>query len=532
MREYHDYISSLLHGKSGKGNEEELHKDPTASIASMHVCTLAEEVDETEISHVLEEASSLHDRELNEVLLEEVAVIQGKTNIARLYKRPAFSLHIQISPQTIREEQHKSFSEILDKLKLVPEISTNRKNKKSFVLIDGILLGLKDNETKQVKIYCNEKLTLNIMAAIHLLGHMSWNRILEEFSTFYDGKNKTYFAKLIPASCRTCLLRVLPRAKDFADGHINRYSRPLETVAIDFMRMTEHGNECKYILNIVCVYSHYTLAAITADESTREVLKAMKSVFEHFPQIRHVMSDNGPSFTSKQFLDFMKDNKVEHILTTPYSSKSNSIVETGNKLLRNSILRCMVAFKDEKWTSSFNVAKLLVNSLKRTYARGTEHEFTATAFELVYGHDPSRDFNQIARFHQLPTTELLKERELLQSKLIKYLQELDEDLKKKDEETEEKVNVGDLVLVRDMKSDKNSSIRYQRDLFKVINRKYRTLYVMSLYKGHRIHMVHAKHVKKFEPVQIMALLTPEIRERLGGYPESRRLESTKFRFSI
>ena len=62
----------------------------------------------------------------------------------------------------------------------------------------------------------------------------------------------------------------------------------------------------------------------TTSEKTIDILKTM---FAQHRLPEHLVSDNGPQFTSAYFLKFLKGNRIKHILSIPYHLALNGLAE-------------------------------------------------------------------------------------------------------------------------------------------------------------------------------------------------------------
>ena len=53
----------------------------------------------------------------------------------------------------------------------------------------------------------------------------------------------------------------------------------------------------------------------------------MRSTFATLGLPEQLVTNNGPSFTSEEFRQFMQNNGVHHIMTSPYHPSSNGLAE-------------------------------------------------------------------------------------------------------------------------------------------------------------------------------------------------------------
>jgi transposase InsO family protein len=454
----------------------------------------------------------------NDFVIEALSVATNKQDINKFGSQDTGSKFIHYSIEQIREEQLKEFGDTFDILLHQKETKSTRKIFQNYKILNNCLLGYKDKN--DFKILLTVKSCICIMACIHFNSHSSLDRLLSQFSKHFFIQQKTFYAKLVIASCKTCLMISVPLKKDFVSGHVNRYSRPLECVAIDHFHMRDVGfgnKRTHLVLNIVCVFSQYCLAEIAITENAKETKRILEQLLITFPQIRYILSDNAPNFISKEIASFVKQHNVTHVFTSAYNSKSNSICESSNKLLRNAIHRLQISNDEQNWTKVFGEAKLVVNSLIRSYAKGSDQAFQASAVEVVYGVKSEVVVDKLARMSRKPIKTIFQDRALLQNQLLTYFKTLKDDLQENDDKLENVITTGSLVLLRQMPPDKLSSFNYQKNVYRVLQRTKRAIDVVNLYGSKKISTVHVKFAKLIQVQELLKLLTAEIREKFGSY---------------
>ena len=124
--------------------------------------------------------------------------------------------------------------------------------------------------------------------------------------------------------CKLCL----ENADNPPRSILNCWSWPIGPgyrVHIDFCGPIEN----KMYLIITDAYSKwidcYEMNNITAETT----IKVLKSYFSTWGLPHRIVSDNGPTYTSVEFEQFLKSNNIAHVKTAPYHPASNGAAENA-----------------------------------------------------------------------------------------------------------------------------------------------------------------------------------------------------------
>ncbi len=110
-------------------------------------------------------------------------------------------------------------------------------------------------------------------------------------------------------------------------------SRPWSRIHID------HAGpfKGKYFLVIIDAHSKWMDVHIVNSTSTENTITKLRSVFAIHGLPEQVVSDNGTSFTSQQFKEFLRDNGIQQILASPYHPSSNGLAERAVQTFKNNV---------------------------------------------------------------------------------------------------------------------------------------------------------------------------------------------------
>lgn len=100
-----------------------------------------------------------------------------------------------------------------------------------------------------------------------------------------------------------------------------------------------------YFLIVVDSFSKWTEVFKTKSMTSSFTINKLRETFSRFGMVDVIVSDNGCQFTSEEFLQFVKANRIEHIFTAPGHPATNGQAANFVKTFKKSIYANL---KDEK----------------------------------------------------------------------------------------------------------------------------------------------------------------------------------------
>jgi len=124
--------------------------------------------------------------------------------------------------------------------------------------------------------------------------------------------------------------------------------KPFTTLHIDHLapisRTHSQKRKYRYIFLVVDAFSKFVKLYAVKSTNASEVIKCLKSYFEHYSRPLCIISDRGSCFTSCEFEEFIKMHNMQHIKIATASPQANGQVERINR----TILPMIAKLADER----------------------------------------------------------------------------------------------------------------------------------------------------------------------------------------
>ena len=173
------------------------------------------------------------------------------------------------------------------------------------------------------------------MTAAHTgFGHQGRNKMIALLRPHFYwpcmAKDCTDFVK----ACVRCqeMDRTTPKPSRMIERQV--VTRPFTDVAIDIVGPfpTAKGG-FKFMLTCIDSASRWPEAIPIHSITTRVVISCLTSIFTRWGFPEKITSDNGPQFTSKAFIRWLREKGIAHSRSTPYHPQGNGVVERLHRTL-------------------------------------------------------------------------------------------------------------------------------------------------------------------------------------------------------
>lgn len=111
--------------------------------------------------------------------------------------------------------------------------------------------------------------------------------------------------------------------------------RPWQKLAIDIVGPLERAPlDCRFVLTLVDYFSKWPEVQFCREVSTRTVNDFLLNIFAREGYPEEIVCDNGPQFTSKEFVDFLQERAIRLSHSSVYYPQANGQIERFNRTFK------------------------------------------------------------------------------------------------------------------------------------------------------------------------------------------------------
>ncbi|RMC19387.1 hypothetical protein DUI87_03997 [Hirundo rustica rustica] len=170
-------------------------------------------------------------------------------------------------------------------------------------------------------------------------------------------------ARAIVAMCPSCQQHALPA---LSAGANPRGLNSCEVGQTDVTHIMSFGRQ-RYVHVSVDTFSGGVYASAHSGEKSSDAMKHLIQAFSFLGIPKSIKTDNGPTYTSKEFRSFLQQWGVEHKTGIPYSPTGQTIVERTHQTLKRVLSQQHQSLKLETPQIQLSKALLTLNFLNCTF---------------------------------------------------------------------------------------------------------------------------------------------------------------------
>ena len=289
-----------------------------------------------------------------------------------------------------------------------------------------------------------------LMLAHNYSGHNGFRRT-------YNAMKRQYYwpgmQKDILRHCKKCHQCSLQNqgTGEIGFDHFNIPSLPMEFICMDLVGpispQTSIGN--RYMLTVIDMLTGYTIAVAIPDKRAETVCKPYRDhVYCTFGGSSRILTDNGTEFRSKEMKQICEDLDIKQVFSPVYTPQANGRLEGWHRFLKSCIAK-HIRGAEVEWDDLIPLAVSAYNFFPCQSSK-------ESPFVLMFGRDP---ITPIAKLLE-PKLKFYGEKgvSLRMDTLRKLYTVVAENIRKarekqpRQEATPPKIQVNDLVLVKDLES--------------------------------------------------------------------------------
>ncbi|XP_045445754.1 uncharacterized protein K02A2.6-like [Melitaea cinxia] len=205
------------------------------------------------------------------------------------------------------------------------------------------------------RIVIPNSLKSKVLIELHA-GHLGINKMQALANSCFWWPNISNDIKDITSNCEGCIQnRNLPPLK-----HLHNWewpNEPWKRLHADFAGPFR-GHMWLIVMDAHSKWPEVAKMKLTTSSAT---IKCLRSMFARFGLPEQFVTDNGPQWTSAEFITFCKNNNIRHICTAPYHPASNGLAERGVQTFKKAMLAQTFNNKDlnhsvQQWLLAYRSA--------------------------------------------------------------------------------------------------------------------------------------------------------------------------------
>ena len=302
-----------------------------------------------------------------------VSSLTSSTENMKTVLDPLEHLHKRMSYENIIKEQELEFKSILNFLITQPDMEGSKLGK-SYKIENGMLYSY---ENEQLRVLLPEKLEGIFIAFIHLSHNHLGVKGMTTALKYLDFPSKTKKIKHLVERCYACSLQNSSTKKNVL-GFYPTPSYPFQFLHLDLMENLPANRRFQHILLVVCPLTKFLLCYPLKDKTSTMVIFHLIHNIYQFANVQYILSDNGPCFSSKEFLTVITALNIKKIRLSALHPQSNGLAEAHIKRVKTILKKTCTTMPEYQW---LDILPLVIKQFNSTKSSITN----LSPLEIIHG---------------------------------------------------------------------------------------------------------------------------------------------------
>ena len=372
---------------------------------------------------------------------------------------------------------------------------------------------------------------IKMLCIMHLFAHSPPDSLMKQFRFHYYTNNLRDKATLVCNVCKACRVIKMPYKKRYPPGITQRANRYRQILSIDHFKISssamanrDDNTVYTHVISFTDQFTRFSWVKPVRSTLASDTAQALLEFFSIMGPWEEVHSDGGPGMASNaEVHDVLRDLGIRVFVGIP-NHPTGHYVEGNNKHLRRAAM-LIAAATNRNAVDCVQLGCLAVNMIIRKYPtlnHKNELGFVeASAFQMVFGR--SAIPNTLTVNPEPEDFEALFDaRDKLHEEMSRYVDYNIERHRRMDERADEVYEVGDLILLVDETTDKNSKNRFFRNVYRVTRIEERAVYAKGIFGAREEKSSSIDRAKKFYYSRALLELDAVLKKFFG--PDEEPLE--------
>ncbi|UYV65983.1 hypothetical protein LAZ67_3006060, partial [Cordylochernes scorpioides] len=185
------------------------------------------------------------------------------------------------------------------------------------------------------------------------MNHPSMNKTVKLIVPLFWWSDMVQEIKSYVRSCKTCQLTKSSNQPTLGQLIIpDTELQPAQVISADTIVMGTAAEKTKhkYIQVFIDHLTRYVWAFPTIKNTAQATLQCFNRILQVSLPIKHIITDNGKNFNSKEFKRCLKVHNIKQTFTTPYHPQSNGMCEKVNGTIMTKLRAALLDKPKVKWS--------------------------------------------------------------------------------------------------------------------------------------------------------------------------------------